>query len=115
MTEQALKKIEDGLKSLKGDRYVEAMKHYVADALMNFVRQNEEFARAVAQGGSFQDCMAAVKKKITGGSISDLDACRAAAEFYFPGSVVAFQMTIRTSRYEEASGEGIALRLEDFL
>ena len=115
MKQQAVEKLNSELKEYKGDQYGNAMKDYVGGVLREFCQQNEEFAQAVVQGGSFADCMKAVTKKIKGRAISDLDACKAAAEFYFPGSVVEFQMTIRMSKYEEPAAEGIALRLEDFL
>lgn len=51
------------------------MKSAVRDALLEFCRQNEEFAQAVVQGGAFPDCMAAVAKGV-GSSISDLEAYR---------------------------------------
>ena len=57
------------------------------------VRQDAEFAQAVAQGGSFKDCMAAVAKGV-GGSISDLEAYRKAVRFYFKGADVRFRMEI---------------------
>lgn len=117
MKSQAIAKIDAELKAYKGDRYGEVMKDYLAGVLKEFCEQNEEFAQAVVQGGTFADCMKAVTKRIKGGSISDLDACKAAAEFYFPGCVVEFQMVIRMSKYEtEApSAGGVLLRLEDFL
>ena len=117
MKSQAIAKIDAELKAYKGDRYGNAMKDYVAGVLKEFCEQNEEFAQAVVQGGAFADCMKAVAGKVKGGSISDLDACKAAAEFYFPGSVVEFQMVIRMSKYEaeEPSAGGVLLRLEDFL
>ena len=118
MKSQAIEKIQAGLKAYKGNRYGDAMKDYVAEILQDFCNQNEEFAQAVVQGGCFFDCMEAVSKKVRGNSISDLDACRAAAEFFFPGSVVEFQMKIYMSKFEaekpmEESG-GVVLRLEDF-
>ena len=117
MKSQAIAKIDAELNAYKGDRYGNAMKDYVAGVLKEFCEQNEEFAQAVQQGGSFADCMKAVTKRIKGGSISDLDACKAAAEFYVPGSVVEFQMVIRMSKYEteEPNTGGVLLRLEDFL
>lgn len=117
MKSQAIAKIDAELKAYKGDRYGNAMKDYLAGVLKEFCEQNEEFAQAVAQGGTFEDCMKAVTKRIKSGSISDLDACKAAAEFYFPGSVVEFQMVIRMSKYEaeEQNAGGVLLRLEDFL
>lgn len=90
--EEAKNKIDEGKKE-KLDRYGEAMKKDVAAALLDFCEQDAEFAQAVAQGGSFKDCMAAVSKGI-GGSISDLEAYRRAVQFYFPGADIRFQMTI---------------------
>lgn len=85
------------------DRYGEAMKSAVKEALLDFCRQEEEFAQAVVQGGSFKDCMAAVCKKIKGQSISDLEAYKAAVEFYFPGAAVSMKMNIDLCG--DASGE----------
>lgn len=76
------------------DRYGETMKGAVKEALLDFCRQEEEFAQAVVQGGSFKDCMAAVGKKIKGNAISDLEAYKAAVEFYFPGAAVSMKMNI---------------------
>jgi hypothetical protein len=116
MKTQAIQKIQDELGKYKGNRYGDIMKYYVANVLQDFCQQNEEFAQAVVQGGSFADCMKAVADKIRQNSISDLDACKAAAEFYFPGCVVDFHMEIRMSKFGEAQEtDGILLRLEDFL
>lgn len=57
--EEAKAKLDAGRK-VKLDRYGEAMKGSVADTLLEFCRQDGEFAQAVAQGGSFEDCMKAV-------------------------------------------------------
>ena len=75
----------------------------VREALTDFCRQDAEFAQAVAQGGSFKDCMAAVCKKIKNQSISDLEAYKAAVEFYFPGAAVSMKMNIDLCG--DASGE----------
>ncbi len=119
MKTEAITKIEEGCKAYKGDRYGKVMAPYVAEILKDFCGQNEEFAQAVAQGGSFSECMGAVVKAIQKQAISDLDACKAAAEFYFPGSVVEFHMSIHMSKYEaedaQAMDTGMMLRLEDFL
>ena len=117
MKSQAITKIDTELKAYQGDRYGSAMKNYVAERVKEFAGQNEEFAQAVVQGGSFEDCMKAVTKKVSGQSISDLDACKAAAEFYFPGCVVEFHMEIHMSKFETEERESgvVLLRLEDFL
>ena len=90
--EEAEARIKKELPSVKGQKEG-AIKHAVMEALLNFARQDEEFAQAIVQGGSFGSCMAAVCKGI-GTSISDLEAYRRAAAFYFPGCDVRFEMRI---------------------
>jgi len=91
--EQASKKLADEKKSGKYDRYAGAMKNAVCEALDGFCKQDGEFAQAVVQGGTFEDCMKAVAKNC-GSSISDLEAFRRAVRFYFPGADVRFQMRV---------------------
>lgn len=91
--EDASKKLEAG-KAARLDKYGEAMKGSVADALLTFCRQDGEFAQAVVQGGSFEDCMKAVGKCVKGNSISDAEAWGAAVRFYFPGAEIRVTMEI---------------------
>ena len=83
--EEAKAKLEQESKEGTYDRYAAAMKGAVLDALIDFAQQDEEFARAVLDGGSFADCMKAVAKGC-GTSISDLEAYGKAVSFYFPGA-----------------------------
>ena len=111
--EQAEDRLEREYKEVKGTKE-SAMKAAVRDTLLEFCRQDEEFAQAVAQGGSFQDCMKAVAKGV-GGSISDLEAYRRAASFYFDGAKVQFSMTIQLEPAETGPDrKGILLDLSDF-
>lgn len=111
--EQAETRLKDEYGKVKGQKEG-AMKSAVRDALLEFCRQNEEFAQAVVQGGAFPDCMAAVAKGV-GSSISDLEAYRRAAAFYFDGARVNFTMTIQLEPAEpEADQMGILLDLTDF-
>ena len=90
------------------------MKAAVRDALLEFSRQDEEFAQAVAQGKGFKACMAAVARGV-GSSMSDLEAYRRAAAFYFDGAKVDFTMTIHLTPTEvEPTRDGIVLDLSDF-
>lgn len=116
-TAKAAARLEDECKSGKFDKYGSAMKQAVKTALLDFCRQDDEFAQAVVQGGSFTDCMAAVAKRIKSGSISDLDAYSAAAEFYFPGSKVKFQMRIELCEHDgdEISRDSLLVDLSAFL
>ena len=91
--DQALKKLDEEFKSGKYDKYAQVMKKDVKETIADFCRQDEEFAQAVAQGGSFGDCM----KKVAAGcgsGLSDLEAYRRAVQFYFPGAEIRMQMTI---------------------
>ena len=100
------------------DRHGAVMKAPVRDALQDFAKQDEEFAEAIIDGGSFKDCMAAVCKGI-GQSLSDLEAYSRAAAFYFPGCKVRFAMHIDLiGDAAEAKAEDfkpIVLSLEDFI
>lgn len=89
----AMKKLDGEFKSGSYDKYASAMKKAVREAIETFCKQDEEFAQAVAQGGSFADCMKAVAKNC-GSSISDLEAYRRAVQFYFPGAEIRWTMTV---------------------
>lgn len=119
MLNQALEKLDP--KGIVGQKE-RAMASAVAEALKDFCRQDEEFAQAVAQGGSFKDCMIAVAKGV-GQSISDLDAYKKAVQFFFPGAEIRMQMTIDLIGAAAAPNpeekpeqkKGIILDLMDFL
>lgn len=102
---QAKEKMSEQFKAGKFDKYASAMKNAVHDALMDFCSQDEEFAQAVVQGGTFEDCMKAVAKNC-GSANSDLEAYRRAVRFYFEGADVQFQMKIELAPgSEEQQGE----------
>lgn len=103
----ATEKLSSGLRE-KLDRYGEVMKSSVHDALLEFCRQDNEFAQAVAQGGSFTDCMKAVGKCVKGGAISDAEAWGAAVRFYFPGAEIRVTMRIDLCAGVDPSSVGSA-------
>ena len=115
--EAAEKRLDDESKNGKFDKYGNAMKGAVKDALKEFARQDDEFAQPIAQGGSFTDCMAAVAKRIKNGSISDLDAYSAAVGFYFPGARISFEMRIELCEHDgnEISRDSLLVDLSAFL
>lgn len=114
--DQAVNKLDAEYKNGKYDRYGNAMKSEVCEALKIFCKQDEEFAQAVVQGGTFEDCMKSVSKNISS-SLSDLEAYRRAVAFYFDGAKVEFQMKIMLTpaTVTPASEQGILLRFEDFI
>ena len=119
----AKEKLDRELKSGSFDKYGNAMKSAVHQALLDFCRQDNEFAQAVVQGGSFSDCMKAVGKCVMGNSISDIQAYGAAVKFYFPGAGIDVKMTINlcaeVEKQEESpeagSDKGLILDLSAFL
>ena len=111
--EQASARLNDEYGKVKGQKE-NVMRSAVRDALLEFCRQDVEFAQAVAQGGSFPDCMAAVAKGV-GSSLSDLEAYRRAVSFYFDGARVNFTMSIQLEPAAvEPQQTGILLDLSDF-
>lgn len=101
-------------KNIKGNKE-KAMAGAVKAALIDFSKQDSEFAQAIMEhSGTFADCMAAVAKNV-GNSISDIAAYRRAVKFYFPGADVAFSMTINLSASVEKNTGSMSFSLEDLL
>lgn len=119
---QAVEKLRGELLAGKFDRYANIMKKDVEAALEDFCRQDEEFAQAVVQGGTFEDCMKKVATNC-GNGLSDLEAFRRAVQFYFLGADIQFQMKIDLAPNdrddEETESEvvqrSVVLNLADFL
>ncbi len=113
---EAEKKLREGVESITGQKE-KVMAKPVADALMSFCGQEEEFAQAIVQGGSFQECMKVVAEGV-GNSISDLDAYKKAVQYYFPGAEIRMQMTIdligSAAGADVPETEAITLNLDDF-
>ena len=114
-TGQALERLKNEYGSVMGAK-AGAMKKAVREALESFIRQDDEFAQAVAQGGSFADCMAAVEKGVST-SISDIEAYRKAVQFYFKGAEIRMVMEIDLcpNRVMEQPHSRRVLDLADFL
>lgn len=109
--EEKLKKESKGIKG----RYEAVVSTAVCEALLSFVAQSDEFARAVCQtSGSFADCL----KKVVEGvqtSLSDIEAYRRAVAFYFPGAQVDMALTIRMNEYEREEKSDVTLSLFDLM
>lgn len=120
MQKQALERLGKESKEKLSGHHQSVMAGPVAAALKDFCRQNDEFARAVVQGGDFKGCMEAVAKNC-GDALSDLEAYRRAVSYYFPGAQVDMKLSIRMSEYERDEAQeggkpaGLLLDLADFL
>lgn len=103
---QAVEKINRKEKPEKNDMFAAAIGEHIKKALTTFCEQNEEFARAVLDGGSANECIKAVADKIRKRkSVSDFDVYQLAVKYYFPVAVVDFVMKIRMSEYEPKAGQ----------
>lgn len=92
-TQQAIDKVNEDPKVT--DRHYSIISDGVKAALEGFIRQDDEFAKAVVQGGTMKEMYEAVCKKIGGKQgISDLEVYQAAVEFFFPGATIEFHITI---------------------
>lgn len=110
----AAKKLDYEQKDIT-ERKEQRMAGLVAEALKEFCRQSDAFARAVVEGGSFHACMKEVAKGV-GDHISDMDAYRKAALFYFPDAKVEMTMTIQTLPPQgRRPATGVVLDLMQFL
>lgn len=121
--EELISKVRAKLeKSKPTGKYESAMSEYVKNALIEFAKQSEEFARAIIEAGSFEGCMKEVAKGI-GNYISDLDAYKRAVKYYFPTATIECTMRINTEgnitgASEEKAPEkasAINLSLDDLL
>lgn len=91
----ALDKLEQGAKEKIDNRYGAVIKTYVHSALEGFCKQDESFAQAVINGGTFAECIKYCTDGIAASSgVSDIDIYRRAVQFYFPGAKVDFKIQI---------------------
>lgn len=92
-TPKALEKIKENVNI--SDRHFNIIRQSTLDALESFIKQDDEFAQAVAQGGTMKEMWEEVCKKIGSRSgVSDLEVYQAAVEFFFSGARIEFHMTI---------------------
>lgn len=95
------------------DRYASVIAEPVKRALQEFCRQEEEFARAVIDGGSAEDCINNVAKDISKKqAVSDPEVFHTAAKYYFPGAVIEYKMIIHMSEYELEKAEQTEVKAE---
>lgn len=110
----AAKKLDYEQKDIT-DRKEKLMAGPVAEALKEFCKQSDVFAKAVVNGGSFHACMKEVAKGV-GSYISDIDAYRKAALFYIPDAKVEITMILQTeSNQKKRPATGVVLDLTQFL
>ena len=126
--ELARAKLDAEYKEFKGGQKERAVKKAMYGALLDFCRQDEEFAQAVVQNDKTLSACAAKVMAGVGSSVSDLEVYRRAVAFYFPGADIRMTMTVDLcaavdkeaealpdKEPEEAKKPGLMLDLSDFL
>lgn len=121
MLNQALEKLEKGIKDANLSAHGKAVSGHVAEALEEFCRQNGEFAQAVAQSDrTVAECVEAAVKG-AGNYLSDIEVYSRAASFWFEGAKVKFTMTIDlgdegfSNVTEPSAKKGLSLSLDELL
>lgn len=90
---QVKEKLEKEKTEIK-DRKAEVIAEPTLNALLEFCRQEEEFAQAIMESSkNFSECCVNVVKG-TGNAVSDLEVYRKAVQFYFDGADIRFEMKI---------------------
>ena len=93
MIHNITEKLNKEQKEIKGQKE-KVMAEPVKKALIDFSKQDREFAQAIMEhSGTFAECMVAVAKDV-GNHISDIEAYRRAVQFYFSGADINFTMTV---------------------
>ena len=116
--EQAIEKLSKEEKEFKGDSHGKCVYKAVAEALRDFCAQDDEFAQAVVQTErTLSDCVKEVTKGVRN-VLSDIEAYRSAAKFYFSTADVKFIMRLDlcgdlTAGEAEKHGKVIRLSLDD--
>lgn len=101
--------------------YQQAIAEGVAEALKTFCGQSREFKQAVEQSDkSFKDCLDSIATSIKGKkSVSDFKVYQTAADFYFQGAKIHFDMRIDLGEDieepQEQAKNSICISLDDLL
>lgn len=115
IVEQAKQKLAHETENFKGGQKEKVIYKEVAKTLFIFC-ETEEFARAVCNSEkTLSDCCTEILKNISGG-ISDFEAYKRAAQFYFPKATVRFNIEIQLENQEqEESKPGKIISLLDLI
>ena len=115
--ERAIEKLENEKELTGGGRVAKAIAQETAKALQEFCRQSVDFATAVYDGGSFEECCEAISQGV-GSSISDFEVYKKAVQHYLPSADIKFCMEIHVGEAAKAEPENVIrldFDLENFL
>lgn len=104
-------KINKERTEVKGNRYAQAVAPFVADTLIVFIDENEDFAAAVANSEkTFDECCTAITKD-TKDYLADLEVYKRAVQFYLPEADLKCEMRVELPN----AGKTFNLSLESFI
>lgn len=88
----------------------------VKKALLEFCKQEKEFAQAILENDKkITDCCTEITKGV-GKAVSDLEIYKRAVQFYFPGADIEFQMKIDLcASVKSSSKNDIKISLMDLM
>lgn len=123
--DKAIEKIKKESEARPKGQIASAIYMYMVEIIKSFCEQDEEFAQAVVQTDkTLSDCAEKIGADNKGKSyLSDLNVCKAAADFYFCGADVSFVMRVVLNPVETVPAEhpteekksDLALSLDDLL
>lgn len=88
---------------------------FVKKALIEFCRQESEFAQAIIENSkTLSDCCKEIMKNC-GNSISDFAVYQKAVQFYFPGADISFNMKIDLCASVNKPTSALTVSLTDLL
>lgn len=106
--EQAKAKLNEEVKTFKGDPYGMVVYKDLAETLKQFCSE-EWFADAILKSEkTISDCCKAILSDVSQG-ISDVEVYKRAVEFYVPGSTVKCQLSVCRSWNEAREPAGSAV------
>lgn len=94
MLDKVIEKLEKEIAEAKVGGKEKVIIEPTKKALIDFCRQESEFAQAILESDkSLSECCAQIVKGVNTG-ISDFEVYRKAVQFYFPGADICFEMRI---------------------
>lgn len=114
--ERAIEKLNNEKKLTDGGKVEKAIAGETAKALIEFCTQSIDFATAVYNGGSFEECCKAISKGV-GGHVSDFEIFRRAVQHYLPTADIKYRMEITAAEPAKTESKVIHIDfdLESFL
>ena len=115
LLKQASEKLEKEIKEAHLNNKSKVIAEPTKKALLDFCRQEDEFAQAIVEcDKTFGECCAGIVKGC-GNAISDLEVYSEAVKFYFPGADIRFEMKIDLCASVNGGNKSLGVSLMDLI